>query len=52
MGTCADVARSAQEVLEMRVSSHTIKHALHRGGLHSQTKVKEPHLSSTNMKAH
>ena len=52
MDTCADVSRSAQQVLGMRVSSHTIKHALHRAGLRLQTKVKKPHLSSKNVKAH
>ena len=52
MSTCADVARSVHQVLGMRVSSHTIKRALHRASLRSQTKIKKPHLSSKNVKAH
>jgi transposase len=51
VGTCADLARSSQQVLGVKVSSHTIKRALHRAGLRSQTKVKKPHLSLKNVKA-
>ena len=51
MDTCENVARSTQQVLGMRVSSHTIKHELHGASLCSQTNVKNPHLSSKNVKA-
>ena len=51
MGTCTNVARSVQQILEMQMSSHIIKRALHRASLRSQTKVKKTTSFFQNVKA-
>ena len=51
VGTCADVARQMNQALGIQVSHQTVMHTLIRAGLHSQKKVKKPHLSAKNVKA-
>ena len=50
--TCADAARQVNQALGIQVSCQTIMRTLVRAGLHSQKKVKKPHLSAKNVKAH
>ena len=40
------------QALEIQVSRQTVMRTLVRVGLHSQKKVKKPHLSAKNVKAH
>ena len=51
VGTFADAARQVNQALGIQVSRQTVMCTLVRAGLHSQKKVKKPHLSAKNMKA-
>ena len=51
VGTYADATRHVNQALGMQVSCQTIMRTFVRVGLHSQKKVKKPHLSAKNVKA-
>ena len=51
VGTYANAPRQVNQALGIQVSHQTVMHTLVRAGLHSQKKVKKPHLSTKNVKA-
>ena len=52
VGTCADAARQVNQALGIQMSRQTVMRTLVKASLHSQKKVKKPHLSAKNVKAH